>query len=144
MSKGVHDLLIACTQSERDRAEYNAKLPPEEATLSDEEAEFMDAAIDHFAACEERERKAAGLSRLAWAMVKLPPYYKRNGWTEAQVLKEFRRKPLGIFSSSGPTYVGWWLTTRIDGPRATLHGVNSAIKEIKQAGLWPWEVVVIM
>ena len=133
MSKGVRDLLMACTQSERERAEYNAKLPPEEATMSDEEAEFMDAMIDNLVACEERERKAAGLSRLAWGMVKLPPYYKRIGWTEAQTLEQLRTD-----------FLGYWLTIPIEGPRATLHGVNSAIKEIKQAGLWPWKAVAIM
>ena len=133
MSKTVSDLLLACTQSEKERAEYNAKLSPEEATMSDEEAEFLDVMIDHFVACEEKERKDAGLSRLAWAMVKLPPYYKRNGWTEAQAVEMLRTD-----------YLGYWLTIKIEGPRATLFGVNSAIAEVKQAGLWPWKAVAIM
>ena len=152
MSKGVRDLLNSLTQSERERAEYNAKLSPEEATMSDEEAECVDAVVANFVACEKKERTAAGLSRLAWSMAEMAAYYRRNGWTEVQVLEHFRTFYLGrlLITEDGrgiPTTEGPHSILAADGTFlaiATSSDINTAIEEIKKAGLWPWEVVVIM
>ena len=145
MSKGVRDLLIACTQSERERAEYNAKLPPEEATMSDEEAEFIDAMVANLVASEFKAQKDSGLACLAWSIARLADCEARKGGTEAPIEKYLRDFFLGSYLATvdgghkQPVLLddGTWA-------KATSSDIDTAIAEVKQAGLWPWKAVAIM
>jgi len=127
MSKGVHDLLIACTQSERERAEYNAKLPPEEATMTDEEAEFIDRKIAEMVDDQQRPLiEASGLSPFGWHILRDANWIHAYGSTEART-EEILRRQEGTRELRDGT-----------GNMGTLNDINTAIEEIKQAGLWPW------
>ena len=139
MSKGVSDLLIACTQSERDRAEYNAKLPPEEATMSDEGAEFLDRKIAEMVDAEQRPLiEASGLSPFGWLISRDANRIHNDGRTEArteEILRSFE-DALTLGCVCGRCYGAC--------NKATLSDINKAIEEIKQAGLWPWKQSTIM
>ncbi len=134
MSKGVSDLLLACTQSEWERAEYNAKLSPEEATMSDEEQEFIERKIAEMVDAEQRPLiEASGLSPFGWLISRDANRIHNDGRTEArteELLRSFENT-LTLGCTCGRCYG----TCNM----ATLSDINKAIEEIKQAGLWPWK-----
>jgi len=144
MSKGVEDLLNACTQSERERAEYNAKLPPEEATMSDEEAEFMDRGIAELVAAEKKARQDAGLSHFAgriasagWSLGNGKWDQRMKAKTEAETLEYLRTRFLERFLFDED--MQFIKTADGTSAKSTLSDINTAIAEVKEAGFWPWD-----
>jgi len=125
-------------------------MPADDYSRADEIHDLILAGADlEFEAWIEGEikaRKDSGLSRLAWSIAELADCEKRKDKTEAETLEYLRTFYLGhlLADEDGqpiPAAEGQGILTA-DGTfiaAATVSDIDTAIDDVKQAGLWPWK-----